>query len=523
MATPSLYIGFRMSDETKQAGGFYFSENREAVEDWIRNGGKRKIGDSNRSAPQPTEDKLPIKPSTESDSFEALTERFLRSMNQFDRLIPTTLSFLPTLEHISMNRNFYKPIATGRRNQSTCEGFELYEAPLADFLKADRSLEHARALRRGRRNLPGMFLMGLISSYDAFLAQLTHLMFSMRPEMISSSEKNISFKDLVDLGSIPAARNYIIEKEVETLLRQSHHAQFQYLEGKLNIPLTKDLAIWPAFIEICERRNLFTHTNGVVSSQYLRVCSEYKVNLDAVAVGDQLTISLEYLQAATQIISELGLKLIQVIWRKLNPEETAEAAADLNHRAYELLIHRRYELARVMLEFGLSQKKPGSDEIRKMMVVNLSIAMKGLGDISASKKILEKEDWSASNDKFRICAAAVQDDIETVIDYLPKVAASGDIEALSFRDWPAFLSVREDERFVKAFELAFNEPLISDRASSEDMLRTSNDVNPEIDTSIPADIEADSSDKKTARKITRLAKTKKAKAPKEKRRKPSSS
>ena len=155
-----------------------------------------------------------------------------------------------------------------------------------------------------------MFLMGLISSHDAFLAQLMHLIFLTKPETISSSEKNKSFKDLVELGSVDAARSYLIEKEVEAFLRQSHHAQFDYLENKLGMPLRKDLDIWPRFVEICERRNLFTHTSGVVSNQYIRVCSEHDVDLGGVAVGDQLVISPKYLQDATEVISELGLKLI---------------------------------------------------------------------------------------------------------------------------------------------------------------------------------------------------------------------
>lgn len=96
-----------------------------------------------------------------------------------------------------------------------------------------------------------------------------------KPELLSSSEKNLSFKDLVGLGSIDAAREFIIEKEIKSVIRLSHSDQIAWLEKKLSIPLTKELKIWPAFIELCERRNIFTHTNGVVSSQYCRVCREH--------------------------------------------------------------------------------------------------------------------------------------------------------------------------------------------------------------------------------------------------------
>jgi len=97
--------------------------------------------------------------------------------------------------------------------------------------------------------------------------------------MLSSSERSISYKDLTEIGSVEAAREQIIEKEVESVLRDSHSQQIDWLEKKLDIPLRKDLRIWPEFIELCERRNLLLHADGLVSSQYLAVCKRHDVDL----------------------------------------------------------------------------------------------------------------------------------------------------------------------------------------------------------------------------------------------------
>ena len=467
MLKPSLYVGFEIDKNLKHATGYFISERRENVESWISSPEKRSPKNSpTKQSSSPEGDELSR---DKANPFDKISERFVETMDQFDRLIPTTLRILPLAEMLEMNKKFYNPIAKGGSNLAGQKGFEMYQVPLDQFRAVDRAMNEIHALRRGRSSLPGMFLMGLVSSYDAFLAQLMHLVFLTQPELISSSEKNISFKDLVELGSIEAARNYIVEKEVETFLRQSHHAHFDHLEAKLKIPLRKDLSVWPTFVEICERRNLFTHTSGVVSSQYLRVCDEHKVDVGQTKVGDQLEISRDYLSDATETISELGLKLVQVVWRKLKPEEISLAASALNHQCFQLLTHEKYKLAQVLLEFGLSLKKHGDELTRKMMVVNLSIAAKHGSDNEKAMKILDEEDWSAASDKFRICVAAIKEDIETVVRYFPMVAHAGEIPKEGFRYWPAFRSVKERPEFIEAFEKAFGEAFVVDRSSSEDL------------------------------------------------------
>ena len=465
-----FYVAFGIDSEDSDAKSYFVSEDRKSVEAWVENGGKRPsdpatAGEETARPEKPRRD-VATRSATKVDSFSRITKHFLHSMNKLDQIIPKTMFLLPLAERTEMNLRFYRPLAKATTRIAKSEQFEIYECGLEHLRLLERARRDLWALRNGRTSLPGMFLMGLVSSYDAFLSNLLHLIFLTKPEMLSSSERNISFKDLVELGSIDAARNQMIEKEIETVLRQSHHAQFDSLEAKLGIPLRKDLAIWPKFVEICERRNLFTHTDGVVSRQYLQVCTDHKVELNRIAVGDQLTISRKYLREALDVISELGWKLIQVVWRKLKPSEIGAAAWSLNDEAYELLCRRRFQLARTMLEFGLSFKKQGEEVVRKMMVVNLAIAVKSLGNVEEAYKILDGEDWSAASDKFKICVAAVRNDIDSVVKYIAKIAES-EVSKGDFREWPAFRSIRNDPKFITSFEQRFGEAFLPDRGSAD--------------------------------------------------------
>ena len=464
----TFYIAFGVNEDG-DAESYFFSEHREPVETWVQNGGKRP-DDNPPHAPDQASASPPNKPSLSKnkpvDSFQKITRHFLSSMDKIYRVVPSTMMLLPTAEQQELNAKFYKPLKKATTRLLKTEQFEIYECGIEHLRLLMRTRQDLLALRDGRSSLPAMFLMGLVSSYDAFLANLLHLIFLIKPEMLSSSDRNISFKDLVALGSIEAARDQIIEKEVETLLRQSHHAQIDSLESKLSIPLRKDLDIWPSFVEICERRNLVTHTDGVVTRQYLTVCRDHGVDLKDVTAGDRLQITPEYLMRAINIVSELGWKLIQVVWRKLKPDEIEQAAASLNREAYELLIRGRFRLARKMLRFSLDLKKQGTEEVRRMMVVNLAIALKSTAAIEEANNVLTQEDWSATSDKFKICVAAVREEVETVVSYISTISEDH-VGKQEYREWPAFKWVRVNPAFISAFEQRFREPFEPDHSSND--------------------------------------------------------
>lgn len=288
--------------------------------------------------------------------------------------------------------------------------------------------------------------------------------FLVRPEIISTSERNISFKELVCFGSIDEAREHILEKEIEAVIRKSHPEQIAWLENKLEMPLTKGLNIWSDFVEIFERRNLLVHTGGVISSQYMLVCKTHGVDITGRTVGQRLEIGPSYYRRSADIILEFGIKLAQVLWRKLKPDEIEKADKALNNFAYRQLARRQYLLASTILKFGLiDMKKHGSEMVRKMMVVNYANALKLGGSKDEAEKIIIAEDWSAVTDDYKICVAAVRDDTKTVVEMMGKVVASEIMKKNDFRRWPVFEKMREDAVFLEAFEANFGEKLLIER------------------------------------------------------------
>ncbi|HNJ66557.1 MAG TPA: hypothetical protein PKW28_11725, partial [Turneriella sp.] len=166
--------------------------------------------------------------------------------------------------------------------------------------------------------IPRNFVVAMVSQFDAFVGKMIRALFTIRPELLNSSEKNISFSNLMQFKSLDDAREFVLEKEVEAVLRENHAEHFDWFERKLGMELRKGLDIWPIFIELTERRNLFVHADGIISSQYLATCSKHKCLIPkSCGIGTRLDVNPDYFQQAYYCLFEIATKLSQVLWRKL--------------------------------------------------------------------------------------------------------------------------------------------------------------------------------------------------------------
>jgi hypothetical protein len=229
----------------------------------------------------------------QKQDFNSLSIEFYEAMEVYFRSVPFVMSGLPILMHINIERGVREYGKKHGNLLSEDDNYETYELGIEHGEKLRRRVERITAVREGVESLPNLFLIGMVSAFDTFVSQLIRAVLLRKPEILSSSEKNISFADLVNLGSIEAAREQIVEREIDILMRSSHSDQIEWLEKKLDLDLRKN-DVWPKFVEICERRNLLTHTAGRVSTQYISVCGKHKYDVGKVSVGEKLVVSSKY-------------------------------------------------------------------------------------------------------------------------------------------------------------------------------------------------------------------------------------
>jgi len=308
--------------------------------------------------------------------------------------------------------------------------------------------------------VPQSFLAALVSRYDALLGGLVRGLFRLRPEALKSSERVFTFAQLAEFESIDSAREFVLEKEVEALLRKSHPEQFEWLEKKFEIQLRKDLPAWPAFVEITERRNLFVHADGVVSSQYLSNCRVEGVELDPkVKVGTVLTVNETYFRKAHRTLFEIGVKLSQVLWRKAIPNATKDADLELIYLTDDLLVEAKYELAKVLLDFADTTlaKRHASEWHRFTFLVNRALAYKLSGQIDKCAEILAGQDWTATADEFKLAESALLERLEAAAKLMKKIGTTGYPHKGDYLHSPLFSSFRKTPLFLLTFKEIFGD------------------------------------------------------------------
>lgn len=382
--------------------------------------------------------------------------------------------FLTDLAGIRSNAIFTEFIIRGLVLKTGRQFKEFYEKELTPLQNStDRTVppekvrhfkrleyEVNRALR-GRAIASRGFIVSLVSQYDAFISGLVRALFSAQPSLIQASKKTIDVSELFTFTSIEEAKDSVIDDEIEGLLRESHAQQFTWLENKFGIKtLRKDLDVWPAFVELTQRRNLFVHSDGKVSKQYLKMCAEHGIKVEKITVSSELDADLSYVRQGADILFEIAVKLSQVLWRKTQPKDLARADEALNNVAYSLLERKRYKLAIRILDFAFETiKKYSSNDSRLQLLVNRANAYRLNGETQKCLDLISLEDWSASNLKFRLAVSVLRNEVAEIVRYMHSIGISGDVSKSAYRDWPLFEGLRENPAFTDAFREIFGEEM----------------------------------------------------------------
>lgn len=374
------------------------------------------------------------------------------------------------LRDVDIDRGLRRTLIEVGKKIKSRPSYELYAIREEHYHFIERASATFDANIAFSRFLPKMMLAALIARYDAFLAQLIERLFYAKPDMAKGIGSKLSFGELAAFSTMDEARQYVVEREAESVLRSSHDDQLKWFEDWTSIKVRDHIQEYGEFVELCERRNLLVHTDGRVSTTYLNNLKRHAVDTGELKAGDQLGVDQAYLEAAISVVVEVGYKLGLLCWDKFVPDEREKADLSIIHLSFELLLLRRFELVDNLLSFILKAKKVWvEDDSRLICVVNLAIAKRHAEDAEAANKILSTVDWSSTPRKFKVCVAAVRGDVEECVLQMRALGANDDITASSYKSWPAFESVRNDSRFLAACAEIYGQDALSVETQSTDV------------------------------------------------------
>lgn len=305
----------------------------------------------------------------------------------------------------------------------------------------------------------------LVSRFDEYLAKTLSAIYLKDPEKLRSKDKTLSYSEILELDSTQSLLENIITKEIDKFLRESHKQQLSTIDKTHKLGLLENCACWKNFIEITERRNLFVHSGGKVSKQYLQVCGTEEIKImPSVKNGTQLEVTSEYFEDAINCFYEISIRLTQAILRRLFPDNLSATEADraLNDIGFKLLQDENWKLANIVFDFALNipKKLRSSDEHYKMFLINKCIALYWLNQKDAVKQSLDKEDWSSADMKFKIAKAVLHDDFSKAEKMLAMYKKDNPFTEEGFRTWPIFKKFRETNEFKRAFKKIYHKEYI---------------------------------------------------------------
>lgn len=410
-------------------------------------------------------------------TFEQNLTDFSDAMDALYDSLPMLYSILPAyadVEHGQKIRDFVVEKGAFVAKEENGEWYELSKENWAEIFPTVRDTVNVRETSEVQARA---CLISIVAIYDAFLSDLLRLVFIGNPSLISKKEETLTYDEILSSESIEQLQDRYLEKAADDILRESHFKQLEWLDKRQKIGILSSFKNIKEFVEICERRNLFTHTAGRVSRQYISTCRQFEIELgENFTLGSEAPCTYDYLLTACLTFYELGVRLSQLVWRKISKEELKAADELLNEIGYRQIEKDRFEFAISLLSFGCEDlKSHGSERSRQMMIVNLANAWRLSGEKDRAASVLDGQDWSASSDEFQLCVLAVREDYETLAKRISKYGENGPIKKADYRKWPVFRGIEKSDECCAAFRESFGEELTLDAPPAEELDTHSNE------------------------------------------------
>ncbi len=341
-------------------------------------------------------------------------------------------------------------------------GVKRIRVPAKNVLSYNRFKNRYDRIIIAQTIVPQSLLISLVSQFDNLVSGLVRSVYQVKPEKINASESAIRYSELKHYASIENVIDKFIDDKIESILRESHDDQFTELEKLFDVRTLKAMDSWAEFIEITQRRNLFVHCDGKVSHQYLKKCSAAGCTCSE-KKGEKLNVDEDYFNKAFGILYSIGVKLSQVMLRKFHSAaEIAQIDSILNEIIYELISEGKYDIAIDLSEFATNDATHANQNDKFFFVLNKAQAYKWIKQPEKCKEILDREDWSTTNDDFKLPYYVLNDDFDKAISTMKKIHQNGENQIYSsnsYKEWPIFSEIKKDTKFKEAYKELFNEDI----------------------------------------------------------------
>lgn len=371
---------------------------------------------------------------------------------------------------LSASKNYESFIAPF--NSSEENGKILLDVPLEKIKEFKKLFKRKCRAEKAFQLIPPSYIVTLVSLYDTFLAGYVRCIYSLKESLILESNISFSFRDIAEYGSIKEVKKNVIDNTIDKLFRDSHTEQIDWIEKAIDVKTLKQFAGWSSFVELTERRNLFVHSDGMVSSQYLKECKKCNYDTGGIEVGSKLLADDSYFENSYKLLYEMSVMMTQILLNKLYigvyTNDTGVRDKILIGNVYELISEKLYDVAIAVSMFARDGKNfKHNNKDRTYIELNLAQAYKWSGQNDKCLAILRDLDTSAMNIDLKIPKKVLEEKYDEVYTMMQSLGACSDILTKeAYREWPIFKEIRNQEKFKDVFEIIFSEHLLLQNTSA---------------------------------------------------------
>lgn len=331
--------------------------------------------------------------------------------------------------------------AMAQWSDSLREGIVEITGDTEDFLKFDRIWGLTTESSTRERVLLNSLLITAVSEFETLVSGLVRLFLQARPEILRSSEKKFSYRELEEYSSMNEFLDATREGVADEVLRGGFDKWMVWLENERNLGIPEVTTKNPALSEVFQRRHLLVHNSGVVNTYYLDRVSGEKLPPE----GIQLRASQNYLRNALDVMTIAGVKIGIAVARKVLKARECLDEVDhyLSHVTYDQMVDGRY---RVAYEIGMLQGASARDAGTRLIgQVNAWLSLKNLSGVEKIAAEIEMWDVSTLESRFKLAKLALLDHEAEAYDLVKKLIDRGELEPSEWMNWPLLATIRSYE------------------------------------------------------------------------------
>jgi hypothetical protein len=314
----------------------------------------------------------------------------------------------------------------------------------ATFARQMARVSRGATLRRA-------LIVNAVTAFEVLLSALVSAFYHEHPDALDALEREepvgerFTTADALTYATIDELRDALIERRVDAILRGGLARWERWFRSTISVTPRQLASEWDVTREVFQRRNLFVHTGGRVSPEYLK-----NVASDA-AIGTNLDASAGYVHRALDRLTILGSLLVtHAQWRWFEDFRPAFLGL-LQQIIYDEWIGAEQWrpvalICEGVLGLGLD---PGSAAVFR---ANRWLGYKRGGTLTDAHQ-QELRAWETDEllPVYALVRLALLDDLDALIDRLPGALDAREIDLDSLRTWAVFAELRADPRFAERF------------------------------------------------------------------------